>query len=112
MPFTVMTCDNIQGNGHVAQDRRPGLRQPASDPDLAAWIAQHVAFPNSMVDRITPVTTDETRAAACWPTTASRIGGPFAAESFAQWVLEDTFPTGRPPLRASRRPDRRRRRAV
>jgi mannitol 2-dehydrogenase len=95
-PFTVMTCDNIQGNGHVARTAVLGFAE-RKDPDLAAWIAQNVAFPNSMVDRITPVTTDETRASVL-----AEYGiadrWPVRAESFAQWVLEDTFPTGRPPL--------------
>uniref|UniRef100_UPI003749C9C4 mannitol dehydrogenase family protein n=1 Tax=uncultured Microbacterium sp. TaxID=191216 RepID=UPI003749C9C4 len=67
------------------------------DPDLSAWIAENVSFPNSMVDRITPVTTDETRAAV-----ASEFGirdrWPVRSESFEQWVLEDAFPAGRPPF--------------
>jgi mannitol 2-dehydrogenase len=94
--FTVMSCDNIQGNGQVARTAVLGFAARKA-PDLAAWIAQNVAFPNSMVDRITPVTTAETRERVLamydiedrWP---------IRAESFAQWVLEDTFPSGRPPL--------------
>ena len=93
-PFTVMSCDNLPGNGRVA--RTAVVAQAAmSDPDLAAWIEKHVAFPNCMVDRITPVTTqadvDELAAAGiadAWPVTC---------EPFAQWVLEDDFPAGRPP---------------
>jgi mannitol 2-dehydrogenase len=95
-PFTVMTCDNIQGNGHVARTAVLGFAG-RKDPDLAAWIAENVAFPNSMVDRITPVTTDETRARVL-AETGIEDRWPVRAESFAQWVLEDTFPTGRPPL--------------
>ncbi len=95
-PFTVMTCDNIQGNGHVARTVVLGFAA-RKDPDLAAWIAEHVAFPNSMVDRITPVTTDETRARVL-AETGIEDRWPVRAESFAQWVLEDTFPTGRPRL--------------
>jgi mannitol 2-dehydrogenase len=95
-PFTVMTCDNIQGNGQVARTAVVGFAA-RKDPDLAAWIAQNVAFPNSMVDRITPVTTAETRASVL-----AEYGiddrWPVRAESFVQWVLEDTFPSGRPPL--------------
>jgi mannitol 2-dehydrogenase len=94
--FTVVSCDNIQGNGHVARTAVLGFAV-RKDPDLAAWIAQNVAFPNSMVDRITPVTTAETRASVL-----AEYGiedrWPVRAESFAQWVLEDTFPSGRPPL--------------
>lgn len=95
-PFTVMTCDNIQGNGHVARTVVLGFAA-RKDPGLAAWIAEHGAFPNSMVDRITPVTTDETRALVL-AETGIEDRWPVRAESFAQWVLEDTFPTGRPPL--------------
>ena len=94
--FTVMSCDNIQGNGHVARTAVLGFAG-RKDPDLAAWIADNVAFPNSMVDRITPVTTDETRASVL-----AEYGiedrWPVRSESFVQWVLEDTFPNGRPPL--------------
>ena len=94
-PFTVMSCDNIQGNGHVAKVALTGFAA-RKDPALAAWIGEHVAFPNSMVDRITPVTTDATREFVRaeydiedrWPV---------RCESFTQWVLEDNFPTGRPP---------------
>lgn len=92
--FTVMSCDNIQGNGHVARAALLGFAE-RRDPELAAWIAENVSFPNSMVDRITPVTTDETRAAI-----ASEFGiddrWPVRSESFDQWVLEDAFPAGRP----------------
>lgn len=95
-PFTVMTCDNIQGNGHVARTVVLGFAA-RKDPDLAAWIGENVAFPNSMVDRITPVTSDETRA-----NVQAKYGikdrWPVWAESFTQWVLEDRFPTGRPPF--------------
>ena len=94
--FTVMSCDNIQGNGHVARAALLGFAE-RRDAELAAWIAENVSFPNSMVDRITPVTTDETRAAV-----AEEFGiddrWPVRSESFVQWVLEDAFPLGRPPF--------------
>ena len=61
-PFTVMSCDNIQGNGHVAHAMITAYAR-RKDPELADWIEGNVPFPNSMVDRITPVTTDEDRAA-------------------------------------------------
>lgn len=93
-PFTVMSCDNIQGNGDVAAKMFTafaGLR----DPELGAWMKENVAFPNSMVDRITPVTTDEDRAMA-----AADFGvddaWPVVSEDFEQWVLQDDFPLGRP----------------
>lgn len=94
--FTIMSCDNIQGNGHLAQ-RVFGTFARLRDPELGDWVAEQVSFPNSMVDRITPATTDADRAA---------IGGrysiddewPVLSEPFVQWVLQDTFTAGRPPL--------------
>lgn len=93
-PFTVMSCDNIQGNGEVAHQMFTAFAR-ARDPALGEWIDGEVSFPNSMVDRITPVTT---------PTDieeiASRFGlddrWPVVCEPFTQWVLEDRFTHGRP----------------
>ena len=95
-PFTIMSCDNIQGNGHVASEVFSAFAR-LRDPDLGEWIASNVSFPNSMVDRITPVTTDEDREQV-----SERFGvedaWPVVCEPFTQWVLEDNFPAGRPPL--------------
>lgn len=95
-PFTVVSCDNMQGNGHVAGRAFTAFAR-LKDPELGEWVARHVAFPNSMVDRITPVTTDQTRREV-----AGEYGvddaWPVVAESFTQWVLEDHFTLGRPPL--------------
>src|SRR5690606_29051446 len=95
-PFTVMSCDNVQGNGEVARRAFTTFAR-AKDAELADWIEANVAFPSSMVDRITPVTTDADRAMV-----AERFGiddaWPVVAEPFEQWALEDTFPTGRPPF--------------
>ena len=93
-PFTVMSCDNVQGNGHVVRKvllELAGLQNPA----LERWIAAHVAFPNSMVDRITPATTDADR------TSIREVFGlddmwPVVTEPFIQWVIEDDFCNGRP----------------
>lgn len=93
-PFTVMSCDNLQGNGHVISKV---LRAYASlsKPALEPWIAANLAFPNSMVDRITPATTP---ADIDW--VRSRFGvddaWPVVTEPFLQWVIEDTFSNGRP----------------
>ncbi|AIY02994.1 mannitol dehydrogenase-like [Arthrobacter sp. PAMC 25486] len=95
-PFTVMSCDNMQGNGNIARKALVSFAK-LKDPGLAEWINEHVAFPNSMVDRITPGTTDADREAViafygftdAWPV---------VAEPFEQWVLEDNFTSGRPPL--------------
>ncbi len=93
-PFTVMCCDNIQENGAVV---KKALTSYAAlrDPAFADWIASTVHFPSSMVDRITPQTTDQDRADV-----AERYGvedgWPVVCESFIQWALTDDFPTGRP----------------
>ena len=95
-PFTVMSCDNIQGNGDVARKMFTAFAH-ARDGELGAWVAAEVPFPNSMVDRITPVTTPEDIAELgrdfgvddAWPV---------VCEPFTQWVLEDRFVAGRPPV--------------
>jgi mannitol 2-dehydrogenase len=94
-PFTVMSCDNLPGNGHVTQDAVTGLAR-LSDPALADWIAANVAFPNGMVDRITPATGPRERAMA--ESFGLQDPVPVTCEPFRQWVLEDNFPAGRPAL--------------
>ncbi|WP_263383466.1 mannitol dehydrogenase family protein [Granulicella arctica] len=93
-PFTVMSCDNLQGNGHVISKVLSAYAS-LSNPALEAWITANVAFPNSMVDRITPATTP---ADIEW--VGSRFGiddaWPVVTEPFLQWVIEDTFSNGRP----------------
>ncbi|MGY1683550.1 mannitol dehydrogenase family protein [Geodermatophilus sp. SYSU D01176] len=95
-PFTVLSCDNVQHNGDVAR-RSFAAFATLRDPELGAWVEREVAFPNSMVDRITPATTDDDRAEA------ARLLGvedrwPVVCEPYTQWVLEDRFGLGRPPL--------------
>jgi mannitol 2-dehydrogenase len=95
-PFTVMSCDNLPGNGHVTESAVIGLAR-LSDPALADWIHANVAFPNGMVDRITPATGPRERAiASSFGLADDPI--PVTCEPFRQWVLEDHFPSGRPPL--------------
>lgn len=95
-PFTVMSCDNIPSNGEVSQRAFVAFAELV-DSDLAAWITDHVKFPNSMVDRITPATTDVDRASV-----ADRFGiddaWPVLCEPFSQWVLQDHFASARPPF--------------
>lgn len=94
--FTVQSCDNIQGNGDVAKKMITAFAK-LKDPSLGEWIENNVAFPNSMVDRITPVTApkdielvqNELGVEDKWPV---------PCEPFFQWVIEDHFPTGRPPF--------------
>lgn len=95
-PFTVMSCDNLPGNGHVTEAAVVGLAR-LSDAAFADWVQANVAFPNGMVDRITPATGPRERAMA------ARFGlgddpVPVTCEPFRQWVLEDRFTAGRPPL--------------
>ena len=95
-PFTVMSCDNIPGNGHVTRNAVAGLADLV-DPELARWVRAEIAFPNSMVDRITPATSDRERSIL-----RDKYGvednWPVFCESFRQWVMEDHFPAGRPAL--------------
>jgi mannitol 2-dehydrogenase len=95
-PFTVMSCDNIPGNGDAARKSFVAFAT-LRDPELGAWIEQQVRFPNSMVDRITPVTTDDDKVKI---SQQFGIGDqwPVVCEPFTQWVLEDEFGDGRPPL--------------
>lgn len=95
-PFTVMSCDNLPGNGDVARKMMTSFAR-MKDPGLADWMDEHVHFPNAMVDRITPVTT-EADIEALVETTGIEDGWPVVCEPFAQWVLEDSFSQGRPPL--------------
>ena len=94
-PLTIMSCDNLQGNGDVIKrvlEAFAGLL----NPDLRRWITGNVAFPNSMVDRITPATT-----AADIALVSDSFGildaWPVVTEPFRQWVIEDHFAAGRPP---------------
>lgn len=94
-PFTVMCCDNIPHNGVVTREAVVETAR-LSDPALADWIAAHVSFPNAMVDRITPATSDRERAMI--REMGVEDASPVFCEDFIQWVLEDDFPAGRPAL--------------
>ncbi|MGD8684452.1 MAG: mannitol dehydrogenase family protein [Chloroflexota bacterium] len=93
--LTVQSCDNVMGNGDVARTATLGVCALV-EPGLEDWAAQNVAFPNSMVDRITPQTAEADRTFL-----ADEYGlvdrWPVVAERFIQWVIEDDFPFGRPP---------------
>jgi len=97
-PFTVLSCDNLQGNGVFARQAVTGFARLV-DAELADWIDASVAFPNCMVDRITPATTDADRSAVL-----TEFGiedrWPVPGEPFTQWIIEDDFPLGRPRLEA------------
>ncbi len=94
MPPTVLSCDNLPQNGDRL--RRLFLQfLETLDPELAKYVASEVAFPNCMVDRITPITTAEQQGSF-----AEKFGvvdrRPVFCERFRQWVIEDHFPAGRP----------------
>ncbi|HEY7719015.1 MAG TPA: mannitol dehydrogenase family protein [Pedococcus sp.] len=95
-PFTVMSCDNLPDNGDVARRMMVAFAR-LKDPALADWMEAEVAFPNCMVDRITPVTAPEDIERL-----ESEFGvqdaWPVVCEPFEQWVLEDRFGQGRPPF--------------
>lgn len=99
-PFTVQSCDNISENGEVAAKMFSAFARLV-DAELADWIGANVAFPNSMVDRITPATTDDDRADLL-ADTGVQDAWPVVAEPFFQWVLEDVFTSGRPPYEQAR----------
>lgn len=95
-PFTILSCDNLQSNGDICRGSLLAFSR-LIDTDLAAWVEEHGAFPNSMVDRITPATTDQDRKYL-----QTRYGiqdnWPVVSEPFFQWVVEDHFSQGRPAL--------------
>lgn len=94
LPFTVLSCDNIPDNGHVVKNAVLGMAEKRS-PALAAWIAEQVSFPGTMVDRIVPAATDDSLNEI-----ATLLGVPdpcaISGEPFIQWVIEDNFVAGRP----------------
>jgi mannitol 2-dehydrogenase len=95
-PFTVLSCDNMQKNGSITRHMLESFAR-LRNPKIAKWIAEHGAFPNAMVDRITPQTSAIDRT-----TLANNFNiedaWPIVTEPFMQWVLEDQFSDGRPPF--------------
>jgi fructuronate reductase len=94
LPFTVLSCDNLPNNGRTTR-RVIAAFAALRDAELGRFVAEEVAFPSSMVDRIVPATTDADRARV-----AAALGmddaWPVMTEPFMQWVVEDHFPAGRP----------------
>ncbi len=93
-PFTVLCCDNLPENGRTVArvvTRLAALRSPS----LGQYVAENVAFPATMVDRIVPATTDADRARIA-AATGLEDNWPVVTEAFTDWVIEDHFPQGRP----------------
>jgi fructuronate reductase len=93
-PFTVLTCDNLPANGHTLRKVATRLAMLV-DPALGRYVADHVAFPCTMLDRIVPATTDADRARIA-ATTGLEDAWPVVTEVYNNWVIEDHFPQGRP----------------
>lgn len=95
-PFTMLSCDNIQHNGDMLCKMLLAFAQK-QDEKIADWIAKEAGFPNTMVDRITPVTTLEVTR---YLKNTHQITDEWCVvcEPFIQWVVEDNFSNGRPPL--------------
>jgi mannitol 2-dehydrogenase len=95
-PFTILSCDNLQENGRVCRRAMLSFCE-LLDPSLGEWLSLRGAFPSSMVDRITPATTDDDKAhlESCYGVIDHC---PVVAEPFCQWVIEDSFSLGRPDL--------------
>ena len=93
-PFTIMSCDNVQSNGEITKRMLLAFAE-LRDPAIRNWLEGDGAFPNSMVDRITPATTDAHRQFV-----REKFGiddaWPVVPEAFRQWVIEDHFLHGRP----------------
>ncbi len=93
---TILSCDNLQHNGSTAKKAFLSFIT-AQDPALADWVESHVTFPNSMVDRITPSTTDDD-VERLNSVSGADDKAPVYCEDFCQWVIEDNFISGRPAL--------------
>src|SRR5258708_9406306 len=94
-PFTVVSCDNLQDNGRLTRRVFTAFAR-LRDPELGDWVSRAVSFPNSMVDRITPVTTDADPAEVA-ERVAIQDRWPAVCEPYTQWVLDDAVTAGRPP---------------
>lgn len=95
-PITVLSCDNLVSAGHTAHRMVSQYLQVTQTPSgFDEWFQASVTFPNAMVDRIVPGTTDGTRAKV-----RDLLGLvdaiPVPAERFTMWVIEDRFAAGRP----------------
>lgn len=104
-PFTVMSCDNIQGNGDLARSlllefcgkvKITQLKRPGKFKRFLNWLNKHVAFPNSMVDRITPAASKKEVDFMRYPMRNFADDVPVSCESYRQWVIENKFCNTKP----------------
>ena len=93
-PVTLISCDNIPGNGHILRNIVSGFAD-AADKKLAVWISDNVRFPSTMVDRIVPATRPDDLARV-EQITGLCDEGVVVGEPYRQWVIEDDFNRPRP----------------
>ena len=93
-PVALISCDNIPGNGHILRNVVSSFSEAADKP-LAAWIADNVRFPSTMVDRIVPATRPEDLRRV-EQVAGYRDEGVVVGEPYRQWVIEDDFNRPRP----------------
>jgi len=96
-PLTIACCDNIRQNGKMLNRNLLAYLDACNDPKLRAWVAENVAFPCSMVDRITP-RSEPDLAAELSALVGSDVASPIMAEDFIQWVLQDKAAADMPDL--------------
>mgnify|MGYP002072143372 CR=1 FL=1 len=92
--LTIQSCDNIEHNGDIMRSMLYAFISKA-DPAMISWLDTYITFPNSMVDRITPVTTDSLKTAVA-ENFGLHDGWPVICEPFYQWIIEDNYAAGRP----------------
>ena len=96
-PITIACCDNIRQNGLVLETQFLAYLYQTNQHELADWVRENVKFPSSMVDRITPRTTDELRREV--ETLFPGFGHTAVqTEEYSQWVIEDKFASDFPDL--------------
>lgn len=91
---TIISCDNIPSNGTTIKNSLFKYLEKA-EPELLDWVDQHITFPNTMVDRITPVTRIEDLS-YLKNDLQTEDQWPVVCEPFSQWIIEDNFATQRP----------------
>lgn len=99
-PLTIACCDNIRQNGKMLKGNLLSYLRACQQEQLAIWVEQHVAFPCSMVDRITPRSPAELGTELS-ELTGTQVTSPIMAETFAQWVLQSTAAADMPDLAAA-----------
>ncbi len=98
--ITLLSCDNLSGNGRALEHALDAFLRLRTQHALADRLPQTASFPNAMVDRIVPASTDADRALAA-QLTGFTDACPVVTEPFSQWVIEDRFAAGRPRFESS-----------